>query len=120
MPRLLFQRPEETSPISIQFSEAYKRYVKVCENNYMKVGEPDTTERAKMIHWANKANAKPGHVITHLVNICRTKIPEGSFEDENSNIVRGPNAPKEGLSILLWEMVADEKSLVMGNPLDSS
>ena len=113
--RLQFIPPEQKNPISIQFSESYKRRLRAYENNYLKVIGPDIHERTQMKHWAHKSIAKPVHISTKILRVARTKLEIGLFEDEDGNIVLN-NAPREGLSFLLIETIEDPKSLENGNP----
>jgi hypothetical protein len=54
--------------------------------------------------------------MTTLVRAWKTKLKNGMFEDNESNIITGPNAPKIGFHYLLHEVIEDPKSLENGNP----
>jgi hypothetical protein len=94
--KLQFVPPTSKHPISIQFSESYRRKEKAYSNNYLKILEPDIHERQEMKHWALKSIVKPEHIRVKLLRVWKTKLKEGQFEDDDSNVITGPKAPKVG------------------------
>jgi hypothetical protein len=51
---LKFIAPEEKNPVSIAFSEPYKRKIRNFEKNYLQITSPDIHDRRQLLHWANR------------------------------------------------------------------
>jgi hypothetical protein len=109
-----FEKPPEINPLEVEYEEAYKRKMQVFSKNHIRA-ESDFMDIPHMNHAVIRSAARPEHVKTYLVGITRTKIGPGQFEDKEGNIVQGVD---EGLSVSLYQVVADEKSIARGNPPD--
>lgn len=117
--KLQFIRPNEKNALEIQFSEGYKRRLRALEQQYIKVVEPDFHEKTQMRHWVKRQIAKPELVTTQLLRISKVKLKGNDFEGVEGNLVTGPDAPRVGLKYTLHEVIADQKSIEMGNPPDA-
>jgi hypothetical protein len=55
------------------------------------------------------------NVFTYVTEPTRTRLQPGQFEDAEGNVIYEYDCPKEGLSIGIFELIADEKSIQAGN-----
>jgi len=55
------------------------------------------------------------NVFTYVTEPTRTRLQPGQFEDAEGNVIYGSDCPKEGLSIGIFELIANEKSIQAGS-----